>query len=287
MTPRGDAAGPGEPPAVNSQSPTPLHQQLMQYIRVHVEEGRWQPGQRIPSERELCDRFHISRTTVRQAIAAAVHDGLLRRVQGKGTFVERPTISQPLFQITSFEQTLRSRGWEPGVRLLECGVRPAPAAVAGVIGGEPRGEVAFVRLVGLGGGEPLAVYDSHLPPDIGRRIVAEAPRRAEAGQLFFVNRLIAELHGWDGLRTDQTYEAAVAGSEMAALLGVPARAPVFVVTSLFFDPAGRPVEHRRAVYRGDRYRFRVSREVRFDAEPEAVLRRGPEAWAGEPSRRTR
>lgn len=282
MSRPGNAAGPSEPPAVDSGSPTPLHEQLMQYIRVHVEEGRWQPDQRIPSERDLCERFRISRTTVRQAIADAVHEGLLRRIQGKGTFVARPTISQPLFQITSFEQTLRTRGWEPGVQLLECGVKPPQAGISRLIGGEAGEDVAVIRLVGFGGGEPLAVYDSHVPVGIGRRVVPEVRRRADAGQLFFVNRLIAELHGWEGLRGDQTYEAAVAGPELAHLLRVSPRTPVFVVTSLFFDPAGRPVEHRRAVYRGDRYRFRVSREVRFDAEPEAVLRRDPAAWATEP-----
>ena len=56
-------------------------------LRQQIEDGRYQPGPAIPSERDLCRQYRISRITVRQAIAAMINDGVLTRKQGKGTFV--------------------------------------------------------------------------------------------------------------------------------------------------------------------------------------------------------
>ena len=80
---------------IDHTSPIPLYYQLKLLIQKQIENGSLAPGQRIPTEAELCQRFHISRTPVRQALLELVREGMLTRVAGRGTFVtpvERKTL---------------------------------------------------------------------------------------------------------------------------------------------------------------------------------------------------
>ncbi|MEI6157324.1 MAG: GntR family transcriptional regulator, partial [Atribacterota bacterium] len=75
---------------LDRKTPIPLYYQLIEMIRKQVETSVLSPGVTIPSERELSEKYHISRPTVRQAIQELVHEGLLYRERGKGTFVSKP-----------------------------------------------------------------------------------------------------------------------------------------------------------------------------------------------------
>ena len=64
-----------------------LHKQVENALRQEIESGIWAVGDRIPSEAQLSEKYGVSRVTVRNAISRLVEDGLLVRLQGKGTFV--------------------------------------------------------------------------------------------------------------------------------------------------------------------------------------------------------
>jgi len=69
-------------------SEQPKHERLRDHLLAEMLAGRLTPGQMLPSEHEMTESLGVARTTVRQAMASLEHDGLIRRVQGKGTFVE-------------------------------------------------------------------------------------------------------------------------------------------------------------------------------------------------------
>ncbi len=72
--------------------PIPYYYQLEGFLRGQIMTGHYQAGQRVPSEKQLCEQFGVSRTTVRQAVGNLVAAGLVHRVKGKGTFVgKRPS----------------------------------------------------------------------------------------------------------------------------------------------------------------------------------------------------
>ena len=79
-------------------SGVPLYRQLKWILEEGIRQGRFRPGERLPTERELCQRFGVSRITVRQALGELVHEGLVLRQQGSGTFVNHrlPTVLRPL-----------------------------------------------------------------------------------------------------------------------------------------------------------------------------------------------
>ncbi|MDI6822882.1 MAG: GntR family transcriptional regulator [Bacillota bacterium] len=245
---------------IDHRGPVPLHAQLKEILQNWVESGQLARGERMPSERELCERFHVSRTTVRQALAQAEREGLLVRIHGKGTFVAPPKIAQPLVQITGFAETIRARGQEPSMRVLGVRTVPADVALAALLGTEAGAPLTEMSTLGLADGEPMVLYISHLPPGLGPQVVERARERAGQGQSFTMYELYGEILGLKVVNVQQTFEAVPADEATARILHLRKGAPVFAVTSLVRDDGGNVLEHRRASYRGDKYRFNVQRQ---------------------------
>ena len=103
---------------IDPSSPVPKYFQLREILLDLIEDAELPVDAPIPSERELCQRFGLSRMTVRQAVDHLVTEGRLYRVPGKGTFVARPKIEMPL-RLVSFTEDMRARGLEPGARDLD------------------------------------------------------------------------------------------------------------------------------------------------------------------------
>jgi GntR family transcriptional regulator len=75
---------------LNRSSPIPLYHQLGEEITRLIDTGVWPPKTQLPSERELCEQFGISRITVRQTLHQLVSEGRLVRAHGRGMSVSRP-----------------------------------------------------------------------------------------------------------------------------------------------------------------------------------------------------
>ncbi|MGC4388016.1 GntR family transcriptional regulator, partial [Streptococcus suis] len=86
------------------------------YIRIHdvikkeIEEENWKIGERLPSERDLADRFSVSRMTLRQAISLLVDEGILERRVGSGTFVASKRVQEKMSGTTSFSDIIKGQG---------------------------------------------------------------------------------------------------------------------------------------------------------------------------------
>ena len=95
----------------------PKHQQLRN-ILTELATTRLRPGDMLPSERQLCADYGVSRITVREALGQLVSEGLLVRTQGKGTFVaHRPARSR--LHIASFHEDMRRMGLEPATVVVD------------------------------------------------------------------------------------------------------------------------------------------------------------------------
>ena len=91
----------------------PLYRQLMARIRDDVSSGVYPAESQIPSEQEMCARYGVSRVTVRRAISELTDEGILRKQQGKGTFVCTPKLCRDLRDINSFQRVLPDAGRYP------------------------------------------------------------------------------------------------------------------------------------------------------------------------------
>ena len=238
--------------ALSKDSPVPLYFQLKELLRQQVESGRWQPGQQIPSEPELCEAFGISRTVVRQALRELEYQGLLYREQGKGTFVAQPKISESLMQnLSGFYEDMVAKGHTPVTQVLRQEIQPADKKTADYLQIEPGNQVIVIERLRSVGGEPIVLVTTYLPYDVCPNLIDED---LSAQSLY---ALLERKYGFELSYGRRTIEAVAANQYEAQLLGVEEGAPLVLLDSVSYLKDGRPIEYFHAVHRGDRSRFAV------------------------------
>ena len=231
--------------------PVPRYYQLKEFIRERIRSGEWTPGMLIPSERELCERYGISRMTARQAITELVNEGLLYREQGKGTFVDRarPKIPQQLMSLTGFTQDIRGREQRPGAHVLEAGMWDADGATAEALRIKPGQPVFRLRRLRLADTEPLAIETTRVN-FIGCERLLDYDLEHDS-----LYRVLTEIFDMPPVAADQEIEADLAGAEEANLLGLTPGDPVLRTRRTTTTRRGQPIEFAVSLYRGDKYRF--------------------------------
>lgn len=234
---------------LDRSSPLPLYYQLRNVLLEQIESGSLVPGDTLPTERELIDRFGVSRITVRQALNSLMADGLLYRQRGLGTFVRRNRIEQELSSLTGFSEEMISRGLVPSARVISAEIVEADADVAAKLSIAPGQRVFRMVRLRLATGDPMALDLNYLPADIGERLLKED--LTEALYSLF-GRMGVELD-W----ADQAIQAAPADELMAHHLGVKKGTPVLLMERVVSATDGRVVEFSRTAYRSDRYIYRV------------------------------
>ena len=86
----------------------PRHEQIAHHLRREIREDYFQEGDKLPSEKRLCEYFQVSRITVRRALQTLENESLIYRKQGLGAFVMARNNESPLIQLTDFAEDLRS-----------------------------------------------------------------------------------------------------------------------------------------------------------------------------------
>lgn len=225
-------------------SRAPAYLRLRRAIRNSVEHGAVEPGQALPSERDLAQQLSLSRVTVRKAIAGLVEDGVLMQRHGAGTFVTE-RIVKPLSRLTSFTEDLRARGLNPRSVFLDRETGEVTPDEAMALNLSPGAEVVRLYRLRYGADEPLAVEHSSIP-----RAVLADPELVEDSLYAALEKL-----GCRPVRGLQRLRAVNFNAEQARLLKVPAGSAGLALERRSFLADGRVVEFTRSWYRGDVYDF--------------------------------
>jgi GntR family transcriptional regulator len=233
---------------IDTNSPVPKYYQLKEIIRARIESEELGEGQLIPSERELCESYGISRMTARQAVMELVNEGVLYREQGKGTFVAGKKVQQEAERLTSFTEDMRERGMEASSVVLEVEVEPAGPVVARFLRVEEGERIIRLKRLRNADGEPMALETSHLLYGVASGVL----------ELDMSERSLYEELRRSGVRisrAEQSYEAALVSEADAEVLGVAPGSPALLIERVTFDAEGQPFEYVESTYRGDRYRI--------------------------------
>ncbi len=231
--------------ALDRTSSIPLYAQLRRIIESRIASREWTPKSQIPSEAELCEQFHVSRITVRQAIAGLVNEHLLVREAGRGTYVVEPRIEQHI----GFTDEINDEGEHRGSKVLRFSVVPATGLVAHKLGVDIGNEVILLKRLRLADGKPVSVETSHLPGRVWPGMRTENLENRSLYQLLMEKYHIVLTH------VKQQIEAWACPDDEANLLAIPPSSPVLHIYRTAFDQNDQPFECVESFCRGDRYTF--------------------------------
>lgn len=231
-------------------SSTPLYQQIAEILIVGIRSGRYKPGDKLPSEYELCRAYSVSRMTVRLALSQLIQQGLVESVHGKGSFVRQPFYLDRR-KIVSFSDTLRSKGLHGKTLIERYGETEEP----------PFEDKCFnLNLLAFTEDTPFVLYCSYMPMELGQKMKEAAEQAVREGRPFSTFELYPYLDRKPA-RAEQEFSAADADAELAALLKIPKGRAVLVVRSYYYDENDVLLEFKRAYYRPDLSTFCIQREV--------------------------
>ena len=155
----------------DDSQPTPLYLQLARNLEAATHAGQWKAEQAMPSERNLSDQLGISRVTARKALEVLLGQGLIRRLQGSGTFIT-PRLEQPLSRLSGFSEMLRLKGFVPSSKWLEREITLPTHEELIRLGLSPNDKVARMKRLRKADGTVMANEISSLPAAIKPRPVA-------------------------------------------------------------------------------------------------------------------
>jgi len=204
-------------------------------------------GDPIPSERTLAQRFGVSRMTIRHAIDSLVGEGVLEKVQGRGTFVKEPRMDFEV-RLSTFGEQMRRLGLVPSEDVLDSGSVAVPAEVASVLGISPGVHVHHLRRIRFADGAPMALEEAWIPVHIVPELFNDGP----PSSLYEALRQAGHGPQWG----EETFTADSATQEERTLLDMGNRTAVLRATRRTHGEQGA-VMFSRACFRGDRYQVWV------------------------------
>ncbi|HSJ53068.1 MAG TPA: GntR family transcriptional regulator [Anaerolineae bacterium] len=229
----------------------PLYRQIEEDLLAQITAGQLSPGAMIPPERELCERYGVSRITVRRAIGELETRGYVRRQQGKGTFVSRSRIRREMGRLISFSEEMKAQGHTPGSRLLNLQHRPADKSVAALLHVPEGHPIWIVERLRLADDEVISLGTSYLNLPV-HVYLTPLELNTEISLWSLLEKkgiLIAE--------ADTAVRAIVADARYAELLEVEEGDPLLVREGVNYSLSDEPVpiEAFEVVSRADRYQY--------------------------------
>ena len=231
---------------------SPLYHQIYLVLRDKIRTGALQPGAILPGEHDLAAEYGVSRITVKRALNELASDGLVTRQRGRGTQVAESTVEPALSTAGEGQlEDLLHMGLATDVTVVEFGYVAAALDVAEALACEAGQEIQRCVRIRAVDGEPFSHLTTYVPADIGRAFGAED--LASQPLLMLLERTGTEVDA-----ASQTVTATLADANVAKALETDIGAALLKVSRIVTDKTGRPVEFITALYRPDKYGFRMS-----------------------------
>lgn len=241
-------------------SSSTLYTKVEEAIAAEIAQGEYRPGDQLPTEDELLQRFEVSRITVRRAIQNLVHRGLLEIRRGRGTFVIEPRIEAELTKLSGFVEDMKAAGRRASARVVRQGIVPAPARVAERLQLARGTRVMRIERVRLADGIPVSFDETYLPLALGKKIVSHDLR------MHPIFTLLEEEYRVPLVEADYELEAVTASETVAKALRIKVGSPIFQIERTSRTTNHEPIDYEVLSYRGDLVRF-TTKLSRFEEKP--------------------
>ena len=237
--------------SVDARSPRPIYRQVAEQIAEEIEAGILPADARISSERELAERYGISRMTARAAINVLVQRGLIVRRNRSRAYVAQPKLRFDLSSPGGLHEQLRRAGVRPGARLIVAEKLPLdaldPKAVEALslVDGDEAYHIVRLRTAN---DEPIAVEDSYFPAHL-------FPDLLDFNLTDSIYGILRKYFSVEPANSLQELEISLLDAEWAEIMGVAVDLPTLEIRRQAFTATNTPFEYAHDIYRGDRIIF--------------------------------
>lgn len=248
--------------SVNRQNPVPLYEQIKFILRQQITGGEFKPGVQLPTESELCKQYDVSRITIIKALSDLQNEGLIRRIQGKGSIVNPPAIKSTMNTIMGFTENMRNNGLTPRSIVASVETISEDAELRQAFRLSPSQTAKFTRVKRqmYVNEIPAVLFTITIPEEIGSKL-----RDYPLDNTSFY-KLYEKILGRRVVRNDTALTPVLANAEIAEFFQVKKGTPHFLFRGLSFVEGDMPVELSIGIHRGDLFQFestiyRVREEV--------------------------
>lgn len=214
-----------------------LWRQIQQKLQEEIARGTYKPGERLPNEAELAERFKVNRHTLRRAVGALQESGAVRVEQGRGTYVQEQMVDYAVGRRTRFTENILRMQRHPGGHTLRSLSLPAEAEVArglSIRAGKP---VFLIERVGVVDDNPVSIATHYFSQSRLPRMLEEYEKTES------ITKALAAQGIEDYFRKTSRIGAALPADDDARHLQQPRNQPVLTVESINVDAQDKPIEY--------------------------------------------
>lgn len=234
-----------------SQPGAPLYREIRQHILAAIDAREWLPGEAIPSEKKLCERFKVSMGTLRKAVDELTASGVLVRKQGLGTFVARHSADRYLFSF--FHLVARDGPKEyPGVSFRNFAVAAADAFDAAQLAVKVGARLYHLSNTLTLSGQVIALDEIYLPSALFSGL-SEQRLRNRTTTLY---QMYQDEFNVSVVRSTERVRAFAATSSQARILKTEVGAPLLEIIRAVYTFQDRPIELRYSYVNTQRCEYR-------------------------------
>nr|WP_300005542.1 GntR family transcriptional regulator [Tissierella sp.] len=238
---------------VEKSSKIPLYYQLFDLIKDQIDTGELREDDKLPSERELCEIYDISRFTVRQAIKELENKGYIYIVQGKGTFVSEEKFKQDLLKFYSFTEEMKSIGKKPSSKVLSFDIIKAPESIARKMNLSLEERVYVFARLRSADQEPMMFETTYLPYRRFKNLTREKLENYAMYDIF------TKEYGISFTKAEEILQPVLIREAEAYILNCSVRTASMMIERITYE--GRDIiEYTKSVSRGDKFKYRVTLE---------------------------
>jgi GntR family phosphonate transport system transcriptional regulator len=227
-------------------------EQIATEITAAISNGTYLPGQRLPTEHSLANQFGVNRHTIRRSLSNLCSQGLLRVIQGSGTYVEEFAVDLLLTKRTRLHQSLEQAGLKGGLQVLKSQTVVASTDLAHKLKVPVRTKLLLMQTIGEASNFPLSVSERYFP------LPRFSGLEASVLQTGSITAAFSACGVADYTRLTSRITADMPKVELAGLLKQPATRPVLLVESVNIDAQGVPIEFATTWFAGDRVSLTVN-----------------------------
>ena len=222
---------------LDNSNAVPLYEQIKLVIKDNIINGVYSPGDQLPNEKQLCEKYNVSRITVRRALKELSNEGLIEVLQGKGTFVSKEKLDIKILDLGGYTDSLKSQHHNAKIQIIEKQIIKTNKEVAKALNIKEGDEVLKLKRLVLDENDPLGIDIAYFPlslyPDMIDKI---------ADDISTFN-IIRKDYKITMARAYKEFGVVLAQDEYGELLECTPSEPLFSIKKIIYDIDNKPIHY--------------------------------------------